>query len=343
MRWPSRLFLFFAALALTPGALVAQGVSVRPVIGGFPADSGFSLGAEVSRKRLVGPVDGRLKAVASVKKYYLLEAGFEVPHLGPWFYLGVTSRYRNHPQEDFWGLGPNTPKEARTNYLLEDVDTTAVLGTASGRVRAGVTGGFLRGNTGPGRDKKFPSLPESLHAQPRYVHIGLYFEYKSLDNESDPRTGGRYQFQPETFGSRFQRYTIDLRRFVSVTSNDRIGLRLQSLFTHQSSHQEIPFFMLPSAGGNDTVRGFNQYRFRDRNALVLNAEYRRPGFSFLDAVAFVDAGRVFSHPGNLGLTNLHTSAGLGARLKFGGRVLFGADVAFSREGARLWFRSGHTF
>jgi outer membrane protein assembly factor BamA len=101
--------------------------------------------------------------------------------------------------------------------------------------------------------------------------------------------------------------------------------------------------MLPTAGGTDNVRGFAQHRFRDRNALVLNAEYRRPLVSLLDVVLFADAGRVFPRARDFSFNRLQTAAGAGARLKFGSRVFFGIDAGFSREGAQLWFRSGHTF
>ena len=321
----------------------AQTVSVRPLIGGFPADAGFALGGEISRTRFVGPVDAHVRGVVSVKKYQLYEAGIEVPEFTRWFHLGVASRYRNLPQEDFWGLGPNTPKDARTNYLLEDVDTTATLSTRIGSFRAGLTAGFVKINTGPGRDDRYPSVPESEQVGPRYTHTGGFVEYETLDEDADPHKGGRYSFQFTNYAPGFQRFGIDLRRFIPISETDRIGLRLQTQFTHSSPDYAVPFFMLPTAGGKDTVRGFNHYRFRDRHALVLNSEYRRPLTGFLDVVAFADAGRVFNHAQNLGLADLHPSAGIGARVRFGGRVFFGIDLGFSNEGHRLWFRSDQMF
>ena len=58
--------------------------SVKPVIGGAPADSGFSAGAEIVRKGLAGPIDGRFKGVFSFKKYELMEAAVEIPEIRPW-------------------------------------------------------------------------------------------------------------------------------------------------------------------------------------------------------------------------------------------------------------------
>jgi hypothetical protein len=332
-----------AAILISSTAADAQTLSVRPLIGGFPADSGFALGVQVSRSRFAGPVDGRVKALVSVKKYELYEVGVAMPEIGRWFYADVAGRYRNFPQEDFWGLGPDTPENRRANYLLEDVDTTGTFGAVIGGFRAGVRGGYVKTNTGPGRDEDLPSASEALQNQPAYRHVGWFFEYQTLDQPSDPRAGGQYSMEFTHFTSSFQRYVVDLRRFVPIAARDRLALRLRTNFTRSSSFQDVPFFMLPTVGGTDTSRGFHQYRFRDRNAMLLNAEFRRALADFLDAVAFVDSGRVFSKSSDLGLRYLHTSGGLGTRIKFGSRVFFGVDVGFSREGAHLWFRSEQMF
>src|SRR5262245_60490889 len=113
----------------------AQTWNVRPVFGGFPADSGFAAGVELSKIRLAGPMDGRIRALASVKKYELLQVEFGIPDLRPSLSVKFGSRYRNYPQDDFWGVGPNSPEERRANYLLEDVDTTATLETFAGGFR----------------------------------------------------------------------------------------------------------------------------------------------------------------------------------------------------------------
>jgi Omp85 superfamily domain len=342
MRWRPLFCPCIAMLIIMSNVATAGQFSVKPVIGGGPADSGFSAGTEV-RKHLAGPIDGRVKAVFSVKKYELMEAAVEIPELRPWFSFKLTGRYRNLPQEDFWGLGNQSPEDQRTNYLLEDVDTTAAFETFFRGFRAGISGGYLKINTGPGHDNRFPSTPETLQLGPSYKHVGAFFGYESLDVPSDPHKGGKYTFEVTSFVSSFQRYVIDVQRFLPITDVDRIGLRAETTFTHSSDPEQIPFFMLPTAGGKDTIRGFNHYRFRDLNALVLNAEYRRPVASFLDAVAFVDAGRVFTRAADLGLRNLHPSAGFGARVKFGQRMFFGIDLGFGPEGKRLWFRSGQMF
>ena len=344
MRKQPAVVLIVGAWLLLGNAAGAQDTSIRPLIGGLVTGSGFSLGAAVRRTNLVNHVDGHVRGILSVKKYQLYEAGIDVPELGRWLSFGFSGRYRNYPQEDYWGLGPNTSQDQRTNYLLEDVDTTATLSTYPLRgFRTGVTAGYLKANMGPGRDEKVPSLPESLQSSPRMGHLGAYVEYRTLDDDADPRSGGKYRFEWTDYASRFNQYVVDLRRFIPIHDADRIALRMLTQFTQSSSWDRVPFFMLPIAGGVNTVRGFDQYRFRDRNALILNAEYRRPLNAFLDVVGFVDAGRVFARPKNLGLQYLHPSGGVGARIKFGKRMFFGVDFAISSEGKKLLLRSDQMF
>jgi outer membrane protein assembly factor BamA len=329
-------------MLLMSGIGHAQDTSIRPVFG-ITADAGFAAGANISRTRLAGPIDGHIKGVFSVKKYQLYEAGIDVPEISRWASLSVSSRYRNYPQEDFWGLGPNTPNSARKNYLMEDLDTTATVTATIDKLRVGASTGYLKINTGPGRDTRYPILPEAYELQPSFGHVGAFVEYKSLDENSDPHKGGSYSFQWTAYLGTFQNYDVDLRYFVPVTASDRIGFRMESWFTHAKPEEQIPFFMLPFVGGTETVRGFSQARFRDRNALLLNSEYRHSLNGFLDVVGFVDAGRVFPNAENFGLRYLHPGYGVGARVKFGSRMFFGIDLGFSSEGRKVYFRSNQMF
>ena len=54
----------------------------------------------------------------------------------------------------------------------------------------------------------------------------------------------------------------------------------------------VPFFMMPWLGGNDSLRGFRNYRFRAPHALLLQAEYRWEIWSGLDGALFYDTGQV---------------------------------------------------
>lgn len=62
----------------------------------------------------------------------------------------------------------------------------------------------------------------------------------------------------------FQRYEVEAAQFVPVV-RDRLVLAVHGwgVFTDVASGQEAPFFMLPTLGGGNTLRGDRNYRYHD--------------------------------------------------------------------------------
>jgi outer membrane protein assembly factor BamA len=110
-----------------------------------------------------------------------------------------------------------------------------------------------------------------------------------------------------------------------------------------SPGQEVPFFMQQAVGGSNSLRGYRQDRFRDKNLLLFNLEYRWEVMELFDLVAFGDGGRVFSRRSDIGLDDMRGSVGLGGRVKFRERVWLGLDVGYSTEGVRIWLRGSNIF
>ena len=49
---------------------------------------------------------------------------------------------------------------------------------------------------------------------------------------------------------------------------------------------------MPYVGGVDTIRSFDEFRFKDENALWMSAEYRWQVMKYASVATFVDAGKV---------------------------------------------------
>lgn len=349
----------FVCLVLSLPAAAQDGF--RPVIGGLPFDSGFALGVEYRKSRLAGDAfDFRAKAVGSVKKYEFLETELALPRLAKGLlFAEVRARYRNYPEEDFWGLGHKSRKDLRSTYRLEDMDYTGVFGVRPKRgLEAGVAGGILNVNTGPGKDKDRPSIEElfsreeapALDRQPDYLHLGVFLRFDTREESPSPRRGGWREFRWTRFRDRgsgrydFHRYEIDLRQFFPAFGDtDAVAVRGLATLSTKGAGREVPFFLQPTVGGGSDLRGYHQYRFRDENALVFNLEYRWPWHEMFHAVVFADAARVYRRPGEIGLGGLRGSIGLGGRLKLGEGFLLGLDLGWSPGGPRLWFRGAHMF
>ena len=105
----------------------------------------------------------------------------------------------------------------------------------------------------------------------------------------------------------------------------------------------MPFYLQPTLGGSEDLRGFRPFRFYDDNLAVVNAEYRWESFSGLDMVLFADAGKVFHQRSQWNLKDLETSVGFGFRFNVRNSVFMRIDTGFSHEGYQLWLKFNNVF
>jgi outer membrane protein assembly factor BamA len=96
-------------------------------------------------------------------------------------------------------------------------------------------------------------------------------------------------------------------------------------------------------GGQNDLRGFRFARFYDKNAFVVNGEYRWQIFTGMDGALFYDAGKVFPRHGQLNFHDLEGSAGFGFRVNARNSVFLRVDVGFSHEGFQIWFSFNDVF
>jgi len=102
---------------------------------------------------------------------------------------------------------------------------------------------------------------------------------------------------------------------------------------YKGAASQVPFYFDQTLGGadisgNDTLRGFNDYRFRAPSSLLFQAEYRHKIWGPLGLLAFYDLGKVALLPSDLSLDHLRHDIGLGAYLRIGNREVIRAYVGF---------------
>ena len=106
----------------------------------------------------------------------------------------------------------------------------------------------------------------------------------------------------------------------------------------------VPYYLLPSLGGGDTLRGYSSWRFRDRNAALTTAEFRWiPNRNMVDVAVFYDAGMVAPEFGDLALSRFKSDAGIGVRFHGPRNTPLRIEVAKSREGLHLIFSGSAAF
>ena len=129
-----------------------------------------------------------------------------------------------------------------------------------------------------------------------------------------------------------------------LRANWVIALRGLATLTDISDASVVPYFLLPALGGGATLRGYPDFRFRDRNRLLMNAEVRWTPARFLDMAVFYDTGKVAANRKELDLDGLKNSYGIGMRVIGPQGYAFRVEVARSDEhDARLIFTAGGSF
>ena len=98
------------------------------------------------------------------------------------------------------------------------------------------------------------------------------------------------------------------------------------------------------SGRSTTLRGFREFRFRDRNAFMINAEYRFEAFSGLDMALFSDWGDVGPTWDDIDFKHLKNDYGIGFRFNTYKSVWWRIDIGLGGdEGVHYWFKFSKAF
>jgi hypothetical protein len=331
-----------------------------PKFGSITAGSGFSIGPGYRKThRLGGAVDFSTFAMASFKKYWLMEGRVELPRLlDDRLALDVHAQAYDFPEELFFGLGPDS---ARSDLVHYGIENTIVGGSAALRPASWLT---MRGGA-DFLDPRIRSLDQTdsivtrfddstapgLAVQPNFMRYEGAVDVNVSDPPNNARQGGRYLFTYQRFDDldnnlySFQRAEVDLRQYISLLRNRRIlALRGLVSMSDADAGAQVPFYYQRSLGGPDDLRGFHRSRFRDTHALLLQAEYRWEIFTAVDGAIFYDTGKVASRVEDLNLRDLESDYGIGFRFGTANGVFLRVEAAFgSRDGKHFIFRFNNVF
>ena len=331
---------------------------VYPELGQMVTGAGWiSLGPGYRHRLFAERALVDVSAAVSWRFYKVAQARFEFPGLAQnHLAIGVQGMWRDMTQVTYFGAGPDSSKAERSDYRLQ---TTNVVGYATVRsdgalALSGSAGWLSRptvsSSTGP-FDRDVPDTTvlfahdpaAAIARQPSFFHANLAVTHDTRNHRGHPTAGGFYRggwvgFRDREDGTyTFARYETEAAHFVPV-AGDRWVLAMHGLgvFSLHAASRIVPFYLLPSLGGNNTLRGYADYRFHDRHLLVANVESRWALLTHLDGALFFDAGNVAARIRDLDLAR--TSYGAGVRLHTGKSTLARLDVARSHEGWRVMFR-----
>ncbi|MFD2034473.1 BamA/TamA family outer membrane protein [Belliella marina] len=170
----------------------------------------------------------------------------------------------------------------------------------------------------------------------RLSGLGMVMNYDTRENIFQPSSGwynrlswmGFHDFLGSNFT--FNQYSLDLRKYLNPFKNQVLALQSYWSFTTGNP----PFQHVSLIGGSDLMRGYFEGRYRDRHAVVHQAEYRLPIYRNFGMVFFGSAGQVANTPRQFGLGRMKYGAGFGFRYKLNPEGLnVRIDVAFGDQRA----------
>ena len=322
------------------------------VLGGMRSGQGFTAGMGYRRSDLWAERLGyRATGRATLQRAYLFDFNLDFQGLKTertavrWY-----TKYESSPDIDFYGLGNDSPKENHTSFSYDDLTTDVDAAYQALRhLEVGFTTGYLHADSSRGHDdftpidELFPpdQIP-GFNEDTQFTRIGAFVDFDYRDSKTGPRSGGvlgmRYReywdIDRRTFAFRQTEY--EFQQYIPYFNKGRvIAIRAAVVLTFPKEGNEVPIYLQPVLGGNDDLRGFGGYRFRDNHSAYVGVEHRWHASSNLEMSAFLDAGKVVPLKRNIDPTRMNYSGGIGFRFRVRSAVVSRTDFAVSREGFRI--------
>ena len=265
----------------------------------------------------------------SILGYKRAEVEFVAPRLfNRRAHLSVLGGWREATQVGFYGIGTNTSKDDRTNYLFQQPYASAFLNVFPTRRVLNLRGGAqLTQWSQKSGEGAFPAVdteytPETLPglgAEVTYLHtLGTI----GIDSRTSPGYTRRgvflgatihdYKDNDDQFGFQMAEYEGIAAPADPAGNVGAVVPRPRPAGVRQGRPAD-PFFMLPSVGGGSSLRAFSSWRYRDKNSLLMQAEWRIMVNRYLDMAFFYDTGKVAARRSDLDFVDLKDNFGFGLR------------------------------
>lgn len=332
---------------------------VYPLVDSIYPGGGIALG--LGARKPFGD-DGAINVMGgySISQFWRVQGDVSLPRFAQdRAQVTLTAGYLDAPDVKFYGIGNDTRKSAKSFFGYTPWG-------GGGRLDFNVSkqfsvGGGVHyldietsdGNTGPSVEERFSAVdtPGLELGSFSYINTSARAAFDWRRPMGYAGSGGMYRVQFDDYSERdhdqysFRVFEAEAVQLIPIMrANWVIALRGLATTTDIDDTEAVPYFMLPSLGGGKTLRGYPDFRFRDRHRLLMNAELRWTPARFLDMAVFYDTGKVASRREDLDFDDLKESYGIGIRLVAPRGYAFRVELAHSREHtARLLVTAGGAF
>lgn len=225
-----------------------------------------------------------------------------------------------HFIDKFWGIGNNTIETGNEEYTLDQFAATLKVQIPPVWFASDRTGIIIDYDDTEIVDKMNNEILQNDEVigsnGGQLIGIGTDLVWDTRDNLFFPNHG-IYQYMkfvvyPSFNDYAFYTFELDVRHYNSF-SKDHV---LAGNIYFAGSNGEVPFYKLQALGGQNRMRGYFEGRYRDKNYLLLQLEYRQYFWWKFGFAVFVGAGDVASELMKFNLNDMKFSYGAGLRFLF---------------------------
>jgi outer membrane protein assembly factor BamA len=177
--------------------------------------------------------------------------------------------------------------------------------------------------------------------------FGISLDWDTRDGVLYPRKGVFFELTADTYGAgtgsdfSFTSLKLDCREYFHVAPDQVLALQAYI----RSNSGDVPFHKLAMLGGESLMRGYYKGRFRDKDILAVQAEYRVMVTKRIGVVGFAGLADVFPDFSEFKLKTIKYSVGTGVRYMINKRegTTLRMDMAWGKANFGLYFTAQEAF
>lgn len=273
-------------------------------------------------------------------------------------------KYDYRPDEDFYGIGPNTSRGDEASYKMEYGTFEGVAGyTHPSAVGIDFKAAYRNINISDSRDKDDAKVNQGLPGRSGddLVTVGteLFWKPAQSDNPilspSKVRLIADFNDGVHHSDARYFKFSGEVTKTFELGSPRRVfAMHFYGEHNNALPGRTVPFHQLARLGSfgtypnlSHTLRGYEENRFYGESAALFNVEYRYRIYEYrewtVSHAIFFDDGQVFSRLDDFKFKNFRESYGTGLRLALQKLVLLDLSFAHGEEGSSFYIRNSQPF
>lgn len=252
--------------------------------------------------------------------------------------------FYSFPRE-FWGIGFDNGNDMSNKSKFNEIYVKASVNYLHALAHNLFLGPGIEFNYAHAAKMRNLSLWEGLPRHTTTYGIGFKIQYDTRDNLTATQHGMlaslEQRFCPAFLGNKHAFSYTELR--LSYFRNLWKGSVLAAQYHAKVNYGDVPWAMLASFGGSNSMRGYYEGRFRDKGEMDLTVELRQHIWRRNGLVAWLGVGSVFPRFSEIHFRRLLPNGGIGYRWEFKQRTNVRLDFGIGKGEKSFIFSINEAF